>query len=128
MLFRCLLWDQGGLASICRIVVSGISAGLSQKRSEYSAIHRKLTRSSRDLYPSCAVRFTSSVVILKESKGSITPIQLFPEAMLVKSLFVYTLTLAVGLGAVTHAKTQLIEQSIQERTENLLSAHHKNGD
>ncbi|WP_413746806.1 hypothetical protein [Synechococcus sp. MIT S9507] len=48
--------------------------------------------------------------------------------MLVKSLFVYTLTLAVGLGAVTHAKTQLIEQSIQERTENLLSAHHKNGD
>ena len=74
------------------------------------------------------MRFTSSVVILKESKGGITPIQPLPEAMFVKSLFVYTLALAVGLGAVTHAKTQLIEQSIQERTENLLSAHHKNGD
>ena len=67
-------------------------------------------------------------MILKEWKGGITPTQPLPEAMFVKSLFVYTLTLAVGLGAVTHAKTLLIEQSIQERTENLLLAHPKNGD
>ncbi|WP_413403504.1 MULTISPECIES: hypothetical protein [unclassified Synechococcus] len=34
--------------------------------------------------------------------------------MTVKSLFLYTLALALGIGAVTHAKTLLIEQGPQE--------------
>ena len=34
--------------------------------------------------------------------------------MSVKSLFLYTLALALGIGAVTHAKTLLIEQGPQE--------------
>ena len=33
--------------------------------------------------------------------------------MTVKSLFLYTLALALGIGAVTHAKTLLIEQGPQ---------------
>ena len=34
--------------------------------------------------------------------------------MSVKSLFIYTLSLTLGIGAVTHAKTQLIEQAFLE--------------
>ena len=34
--------------------------------------------------------------------------------MSVKPLFLYTLALALGIGAVTHAKTLLIEQGPQE--------------
>ena len=34
--------------------------------------------------------------------------------MSVKSLFIYTLSLTLGLGAVAHAKTQLVEQRLQE--------------
>ena len=34
--------------------------------------------------------------------------------MSIKSLFIYTLSLTLGLGAVTHAKTQLVEQRLQE--------------
>ncbi|WP_413402530.1 MULTISPECIES: hypothetical protein [unclassified Synechococcus] len=34
--------------------------------------------------------------------------------MSVKPLFIYTLSLALGIGAVTHAKTLLIEQGPQE--------------
>jgi len=34
--------------------------------------------------------------------------------MSVKSLFIYTLSLALGIGAVTHAKSQLIEQGLEE--------------
>ena len=34
--------------------------------------------------------------------------------MSVKTLFLYTLALALGIGAVTHAKTLLIEQGHQE--------------
>ena len=37
--------------------------------------------------------------------------------MSTKSLFVYTLFLTLGIGAVTHAKSQLIEQGSQEVTE-----------
>jgi len=34
--------------------------------------------------------------------------------MSVNSLFIYTLSLTLGLGVVTHAKSQLIEQGLQE--------------
>ncbi len=34
--------------------------------------------------------------------------------MSVKSLFVYTLSITLGIGAVTHAKSQLIEQGLEE--------------
>ena len=34
--------------------------------------------------------------------------------MSVKSLFIYTLSLTLGIGAVTHAKSELIEQRLQE--------------
>ena len=34
--------------------------------------------------------------------------------MTIKSLFIYTLSLTLGLGAVAHAKTQLVEQRLQE--------------
>ena len=34
--------------------------------------------------------------------------------MSVKSLFIYTLSLTLGIGAVTHAKSQLIEQGLEE--------------
>ena len=34
--------------------------------------------------------------------------------MSIKSLFIYTLSLTLGLGAVAHAKTQLVEQRLQE--------------
>ena len=34
--------------------------------------------------------------------------------MFVKSLFIYTLTLTLGIGAATHTKTLLIEQRLQE--------------
>jgi len=34
--------------------------------------------------------------------------------MSVKSLFIYTLSLTLGIGAVTHAKSELIKQRLQE--------------
>ena len=37
--------------------------------------------------------------------------------MFVKTLLVYGLSFTVGIGAVTHAKTQLAEQAIQETME-----------
>ena len=49
--------------------------------------------------------------------------------MTVKSLFLYTLALALGIGAVTHAKTLLIEQGPQEVAqmaplESVMGIHH----
>ena len=46
--------------------------------------------------------------------------------MSVKSLFTYTLSLTLGLGAVAHAKTQLAEQRLQEaaQTEEMAYRHH----
>ncbi len=38
--------------------------------------------------------------------------------MLMKSTFVYALSLTLGLAAVTHAKTLLFKQAPQETTEN----------
>ena len=37
--------------------------------------------------------------------------------MSMKAIVIYALSLTVGIGAVTHAKTQLIEQTLQETTE-----------
>jgi len=34
-----------------------------------------------------------------------------------KSLFIYTLSFTLGIGAVTHAKSQLIEKGLQEATQ-----------
>ena len=34
--------------------------------------------------------------------------------MSIKSLFIYTLSLTLGLGSLAHAKTQLVEQRLQE--------------
>ena len=44
--------------------------------------------------------------------------------MSVKSLFIYTLSLTLGIGAAAHAKTLLIEQGLQEAAESKESAHH----
>ena len=38
--------------------------------------------------------------------------------MFIKTLLVYGLSFAVGIGAVTHAKTQLVEQRLQEAAQN----------
>ncbi len=43
--------------------------------------------------------------------------------MSVKPLFISTLSLALGIGAVTHAKSQLIEQGLQQVAENEEFAH-----
>ena len=37
--------------------------------------------------------------------------------MSMKAVVIYALSFTVGIGAVTHAKTQLIEQTLQETTE-----------
>ena len=37
--------------------------------------------------------------------------------MSIKSLFISSLTLTLGIGAVTHAKAQLIEQGLEEAAE-----------
>ena len=46
--------------------------------------------------------------------------------MSVQPLFIYALSLTLGLGAVAHAKTQLVEQRLQEaaQTEELAYRHH----
>jgi len=44
--------------------------------------------------------------------------------MSIKSLFISALSLTLGIGAVTHAKTQLIEQVNQEASETNELAHH----
>ena len=50
--------------------------------------------------------------------------------MSVKSLFVYTLSITLGIGAVTHAKSQLIEQGLEEaaQTEELALSHWRSED
>ena len=37
--------------------------------------------------------------------------------MLARTLFIYVLSFTVGIGAVSHAKTQLIERALSEPTE-----------
>ena len=46
--------------------------------------------------------------------------------MPIKSLFIYTLSLTLGLGAVTHAKTLMVEQRLQQaaQTEELAYRHY----
>ena len=90
--------------------------GSEQSDTAFSAIHQKLTKTSQSLHQSCAVGFTRRAVILKESRGS-TPTHSFLQAMSVRSLLIIALSITVGVGAVTHAKTQLAEQAIQETME-----------
>ena len=54
--------------------------------------------------------------MVKESRGQ-HPKQFHPQAMLMKSAFVYALSLTLGIAAVTHAKTLLIEQVPQQTIE-----------
>ena len=44
--------------------------------------------------------------------------------MSISSFLLSTLSIALGIGAVTHAKSQLIEQGLQEAAESKESAHH----
>ena len=60
---------------------------------------------------------------MKESRGH-NPKHSLLKAMSIKSFFISTLSLTLGIGAVTHAKTQLIEQGHQETSETKELAHH----
>ena len=59
--------------------------------------------------------FTKRAVTLKESRGQ-HPQTLTLHSMTVKSLLIIALSIALGVGAVTHAKTHFIE-SLQKTTE-----------
>ena len=48
-----------------------------------------------------------------------------PVAMFIRTLLIYTLSFTVGIGAVTHAKTQLTEQPLQDTIENLVLVGYK---
>ena len=62
------------------------------------------------------MEFTRKAVILKESRGP-HPKHSLLKTMSIKSLLIIALSITVGVGAVTHAKTQLAEQAIQETME-----------
>tara|TARA_B100001094_G_scaffold330409_1_gene395579 strand:+ start:1821 stop:2183 length:363 start_codon:yes stop_codon:yes gene_type:complete len=47
-----------------------------------------------------------------------TPNHSLPQAMSMKSAFLYLLTLSLGIAAVTHSKTLLIEQGPQQAADN----------
>ena len=44
--------------------------------------------------------------------------------MSAKALFIYTLSITLGIGAATHAKSQLIEQGLQEAPQTEELAYH----
>ena len=71
---------------------------------------------AHQIHQSCAASFTRRAVMLKKSRGQ-HPKQFHPHAMLMKSAFVYALSLTLGIAAVTHAKTLLIEQAPQQSIE-----------
>ncbi|WP_137024846.1 hypothetical protein [Synechococcus sp. UW179A] len=82
-----------------------------------SGFHQPFTRNLPVVHQSCAALFTRRTVSLKESRGS-TPKHPRSPLMSFKSTFVYTLSLTLGIAAVTQAKTLLIEQAPQETSEN----------
>ena len=59
---------------------------------------------------------TRRAVILKESRGQ-HPKHSLLNTMSVKSLLIIALSIAVGVGAVSHAKTQLAEQALEKTME-----------